>query len=128
MNTRIRAVKAVIFNELDEILLLQRNPKKSGQDNWDLPGGIVKPHEDEQNTLIREINEELGVKARIISQGEKWCFFRPQDGQWVDVQNYNCQIEGRILLSEEHIAFSWVNKSRIKEYPVKDDSFYDAIK
>lgn len=127
MDTRIKAVKAVIFNELDEILLLQRNLKKSGQDNWDLPGGIVKPGEDMENTLIREIKEELDVKARITNQGEKWCFFRPQDGQWVNVQNYNCQIEGNISLSEEHIDFRWVKKSDIKNYPVKDVSFYNAI-
>jgi len=123
-----KAVKAVITNELNEILLLQRNPKTADQDNWDFPGGLIEHGEDEKSALIRELDEELNVKINIISLGEKWQFFRPKDGQWVDVQNYNCKIsEGNIILSKEHIAYKWVEKSKIREYPVKDDSFYDAI-
>lgn len=35
MNIPTRAVKAVITNEVDEILLLQRNPQARSVDNWD---------------------------------------------------------------------------------------------
>lgn len=52
------AVKAMILNESNKILLLQRNPKLRGTDNWDLPGGLVEQGEDPEQALIREVKEE----------------------------------------------------------------------
>ena len=32
---------------------------------WDLPGGVVDPHESPAHALLRELREELGVDARV---------------------------------------------------------------
>lgn len=51
----------IITTTNNEILLVKRkfNPKK---DFWDLPGGFVNLNENLEESLIREIKEELGIK------------------------------------------------------------------
>ncbi len=128
-NIPTKALKAVITNDKDEILLLQRNPKTRKQDNWDLPGGLLEEGEDEKSALEREVKEELDVEIEIVNIGKVWNFFRPLDGKIVNVQNYVSKIvNGTIKLSDEHINYEWVNKKNINKYPVKDDSLFDALR
>ncbi len=128
MNIPIKAVKAVIINSKREILLLRRNLKIRERSSWDLPGGLIEKNEDEKNALKREVMEELGVEIKVIKVGKTWNFFRSLDEKWVSVQNYSCKIiNGTIFLSDEHIAYKWVNKKEVRKYPVKDKSFFNAI-
>jgi len=50
----------ILENEKDEILLVKRevNPNKG---YWDIPGGFVDLFENAENSLVREVNEELGI-------------------------------------------------------------------
>lgn len=129
MNLPKKAVKAVITNEQGAILLLQRNPATRGVDNWDLPGGLVENNEDEKAALIQEVQEELGVEILVVEPAGIWQFLRNKDNQIVKVQNYNCRIQsGEITLSDEHIAYQWINKKDLRKYPVKDESLYKSIK
>ena len=129
MNLPTKAVKAVITNEQGQILLLQRNPATRSVDNWDLPGGLVEDREDEQTALIREVQEELRVQIVIVESASTWQFLRSKDNQIVKVQNYNCRIKsGEITLSDEHIAYQWVDPKVLRKYPVKDESLYGAIR
>ncbi|MFP4524165.1 MAG: NUDIX domain-containing protein [Candidatus Woesearchaeota archaeon] len=122
-----RAVKAVIVKDY-EVLLLQRNPATRGVDNWDLPGGLVEEGEDEVESLLRELREELGVDAEVLERSGSWRFFRPKDGQWVEVWNYACRLlSDNIRLSDEHVGFDWVSPERLRSFPVKDASFYDVL-
>lgn len=58
-------VGAVIMNQQNEVLLLLR--KKSPEaDFWSIPGGTVEMFETIEDTIIREIKEELGVNIEII--------------------------------------------------------------
>ncbi len=55
-------VKALVFNEKGEVLLLRRGmtaPRRPGQ--WDFPGGFVDEHEDPGSAALRELAEEAGV-------------------------------------------------------------------
>lgn len=58
-------VGAVIVNEENEVLLLRRiKAPESGC--WTIPGGTVEFGERIEDTLIREIKEELGVDCEIV--------------------------------------------------------------
>ena len=48
-------IKAIIRNDENQILLLKN------KDYWDIPGGRVDQGEDIETTLLRELNEEIGV-------------------------------------------------------------------
>jgi len=56
---------AVLFeNDKQEIMLVRRkvDPKKG---YWDLPGGFMKPYESLEESVKREVNEELGVACEV---------------------------------------------------------------
>jgi 8-oxo-dGTP pyrophosphatase MutT (NUDIX family) len=75
MRTVIRQiVSAVIIAKDNKILMGQKDPKKGGvfSDCWHIPGGGIEENEDKIDTLIREINEEVGIdlsnkKIQLIS-------------------------------------------------------------
>lgn len=54
----------IIQNGKNEIMLVKRkvNPKKG---YWDLPGGFLQPNENLEQSVKREIKEELGVNVEM---------------------------------------------------------------
>ncbi|HPD18653.1 MAG: NUDIX hydrolase [Candidatus Goldbacteria bacterium] len=63
-NIRIRAA-AIILNRKKELLLV--NHQKNGRSYWLLPGGGVEYGETIENALKRELNEELSMEMKEIS-------------------------------------------------------------
>ncbi|MEI6140393.1 MAG: NUDIX domain-containing protein [Mariniphaga sp.] len=58
------AVACLIFNQEGK-LLLTRRAIEPGFGMLDLPGGFVEPMESAEEAVIREIEEELGVKVTL---------------------------------------------------------------
>ncbi|MEA4985832.1 MAG: NUDIX domain-containing protein [Paludibacter sp.] len=56
------AVGAFILNPKDELLVCVRANEPS-KGKWDLPGGFVDDHETAEQAIVREIQEELGMKV-----------------------------------------------------------------
>jgi 8-oxo-dGTP diphosphatase len=61
---RLKVVAAVIERD-GELLVSLRHPKGTRPSQWEFPGGKVEKGESEAEALIREIREELGVKASV---------------------------------------------------------------
>jgi RimJ/RimL family protein N-acetyltransferase/8-oxo-dGTP pyrophosphatase MutT (NUDIX family) len=57
--TKRLIAQGLIRNSANEILLCELTYKQE----WDLPGGVVDPHESPAHAVIREIREELQVEA-----------------------------------------------------------------
>lgn len=129
MNLPITAVKAIIEKD-GKILLLQRNPVLRGDDNWDLPGGLVEDLENEETTLIREIKEEIRYDIEIVKEAGEWQFLRNKDQKIVHVKNYIVRTIGEyqeLQLSEEHISYKWILPEDIINYRLKDISLSENI-
>jgi len=58
-------VGAVIINENNEILLLKRLVEPE-QGCWTIPGGTVEFGETVEEAIIREMEEEIGVKIEVV--------------------------------------------------------------
>lgn len=58
----IDAAGGLVFNELGELLVIDRLGK------WDLPKGKVEKHEKVEETALREIEEECGVRGLEIEK------------------------------------------------------------
>jgi len=55
---------AVIFFG-EKILAVQRNRSMSQPMKWEFPGGKLEPGESEEECIVREIREELGIEIEI---------------------------------------------------------------
>ena len=56
------------------ILIGQRKPRGRHALKWEFPGGKVEPGETARDALVRELREELGIKARIGDEFERYDF------------------------------------------------------
>ncbi|HEV3218867.1 MAG TPA: (deoxy)nucleoside triphosphate pyrophosphohydrolase [Candidatus Acidoferrales bacterium] len=61
----MKTVVAAIIVRDSRILICQRSRKGSFPLKWEFPGGKVEPGEDLQSALVRELYEELGIRATI---------------------------------------------------------------
>jgi len=109
--------KALIQNEKGDILVLKTNPQMlrgNAKAHWDLPGGRVQRGETPEQTLIREVQEETGVKALRVVKPLAMVLsniripLEPADVGLV-LAVYQCEIEpdAEIRLSKEHTDMGW---------------------
>ncbi|MFZ1012277.1 MAG: (deoxy)nucleoside triphosphate pyrophosphohydrolase, partial [Terracidiphilus sp.] len=61
----LRFVAAGLIVRGDEILICQRRPDQPMALQWEFPGGKIEHGEGPEQALARELNEELGIAARI---------------------------------------------------------------
>lgn len=64
MNQVLNLAGCIIKDKNGKILLLHRNTSKRTQ--WEVPGGKIDEGETAEQTAIREIEEELGVKVQTV--------------------------------------------------------------
>jgi 8-oxo-dGTP diphosphatase len=62
---KVDVVGAVILNEANEILCALRSQKMSLPGLWEFPGGKIEPNETPEESLIREIKEELNCTIKV---------------------------------------------------------------
>lgn len=107
-----RAVKLLVRNQSGEFLVLQRS---GAHPRWphrpDLPGGLIKSHENDTEALDRKIREEMDIilatenAVQIGYDAE----YEPGEGLMTRVL-YMLKIEQSnlpIKLSSEHEHFEW---------------------
>jgi 8-oxo-dGTP diphosphatase len=61
----LRFVVAALIVRGGEVLICQRRPDQPMGLQWEFPGGKIEPGESSEQALIRELDEELGIQARI---------------------------------------------------------------
>ncbi len=61
-------VVAAVIPRHHRFLLTQRLPGRHMAGRWEFPGGKVEPGEPPAVALARELNEELGVTPRLVSE------------------------------------------------------------
>lgn len=89
---------AILLNKDNKILLMHRNTKDLKQ--WELPGGKLEKDELPEQTVVRELKEELNIKVQII----KYIGFQEskENGIILKYHCYQCKIEsGAPELMEE---------------------------
>ncbi|MDF2648143.1 MAG: (deoxy)nucleoside triphosphate pyrophosphohydrolase [Paenibacillus sp.] len=64
---KIDVVGAVIFNTQNEVLCALRSQTMSLPGLWEFPGGKIEPNETPQESLVREIQEELNCSIQVCN-------------------------------------------------------------
>lgn len=113
------ALKGAIFNE-NKFLIIKRSIKARGEHgSWEFPGGRMEFGETPEETLGREVLEEVGLKVEIKKPLHTWSFFKDENTQIVGI-TYLCKaVSSEVILSEEHVDFAWITFEDIHNYNVK---------
>lgn len=120
----IIVASVALINSDNQILIAQRPKEKHLSGLWEFPGGKVEQNESPENTLIRELKEELNVN---INQK---CV-APLTFSEFDYKEFNlllllyvCRRWDGDPESMENNPIKWVKSNKLREYkmPPADDS------
>lgn len=119
---KVRVVCGVVFNKNSEILITQRGDKENYH-KWEFPGGKVKPQEELNDSIKRELFEELNILVDPIeiiftSEFEKF--------QLIFIE---CQLNSGQIKLNEHLNYSWVTQEELRKYDFLegDKAFIDYM-
>ena len=112
---QISVVAAVIEKE-GKILCVQRGPSSLDyiSHKWEFPGGKIEANETEQETIVREILEELHMNIEV---GEKLLAVEHSYPDFhLTMHTYRCVSKDQPTLTE-HLAYRWLS---LEELPSLD--------
>ena len=86
--------------------------KKRGIDDYISLGGTIEPGEREEDTLVREVREEIGCLATQIRHFETYEGLTHDGKKTLRLACYFCTIEGKITLNPQDAieGYAWVGK------------------
>ena len=64
--TTIKVSMGIILDSEGKILIAQRNLQKNFGGMWEFPGGKQEYNESPEQTLIRELKEELSIEVEVL--------------------------------------------------------------
>ena len=97
---------AVIRNEENEILVVQRGEATDHPFKWEFPGGKLAPEETEEECIIREIDEELSIGVVICGQLPEVEY--DYGHKQIKLIPFICDTLDELPFLSEHLAFRWV--------------------
>lgn len=112
------AVTSVVMNK-GKVLILKKSPKDwNYPSKWSFCSGYAKEFESAEETALREIKEETGLKGRILKKGK---IFETKDSKngkkWIVVP-FLCKVKSRnVRLDHENVEYRWISYKEIKKYP-----------
>ena len=116
---KILLVAACALIDADgRILLAQRPEGKSLAGLWEFPGGKVEPGETPEETLVRELEEELGIKTRIPCLAPLTFASHTYETFHLLMPLYVCRRFEGIATGREGQALKWVRPANLRDYPM----------
>lgn len=112
------AVTSVVMHR-GKVLILKKSPRDWNYPNkWSFCSGYSKEFESAEETALREIMEETGLKGKILRKGK---IFETKDSKnrkkWV-VAPFLCEVKSsNVKLDYENVGYRWIRHSELKKYP-----------
>ena len=116
---KILLVAAVALIDADgRVLLAQRPPGKMLAGLWEFPGGKVEPGETPEETIVREVREEIGVETKVACLAPLTFASHSYDDFHLLMPLYVCRRFTGIAAPREGQALKWVKPVRLRDYPM----------
>lgn len=115
----VEVVCALIENEDGKIFCCKRGPGRALEGFWEFPGGKVEENETHEETIIREIKEELkSIIDPIKYIGKSYYEYTnlaPYKDFSITMYAYRCKlISGKLELTE-HTDYRWATVEEMKK-------------
>jgi 8-oxo-dGTP diphosphatase len=111
-------VACALIDSDGRILLAQRPEGKSLAGLWEFPGGKVEPGETPEETLVRELYEELGIVTKIACLAPLSFASHSYENFHLLMPLYICRRYEGIPQGKEGQALKWVRPQALRDYPM----------
>jgi 8-oxo-dGTP diphosphatase len=100
------------------VLIAQRPPDKSMAGLWEFPGGKVESGERPEETVIRELHEELGITIKEPCLAPFTFASHAYPDFHLLMPLYVCRRWEGAVVAREHAALKWVKPRELVQYPM----------
>jgi 8-oxo-dGTP diphosphatase len=120
----INVTCAIIRNENNEILIVQRGESTDHPLKWEFPGGKLAKGETEEECIIREVKEELSMDIVICSrlQSVEYDYGHKQ----INLIPFSCDTLDELPVLSEHIAYKWVRANDLRSVDFSEADVFVA--
>ena len=116
---RLVLVAACALIDTDgRVLITQRPEGKPMAGLWEFPGGKVEAGETPEATLIRELNEELGIDTSASCLAPLTFASHAYENFHLLMPLYVCRRWKGIARGREGQALKWVRAAALRDYPM----------
>lgn len=106
----------IIFDK--KILCMQRGNSKYEytSNKFEFPGGKVEPNESRPEALMRELKEELGIKAKIADEDFALTVHHQYPDFEITMHCYYCRPASPEFTMKEHISYKWLSMAELHSF------------
>jgi 8-oxo-dGTP diphosphatase len=116
---RLLLVVAVALIDVDgRVLIAQRPEGKAMAGLWEFPGGKLEPGERPEETLIRELHEELGIEVKAACLAPLTFASHAYEDFHLLMPLYVCRRWTGDVRGREGQALKWVRPVKLRDYPM----------
>ena len=109
---------AALIDTDGRVLICKRPQGKQLAGLWEFPGGKVEPGETPEQCLIRELDEELGIKATHACLAPFVFASHAYDSFHLLMPLYLCRRWSGVVTAREHAGLAWVKPNKLSDYPM----------
>lgn len=111
----LRVVAALMEHE-GRLLICQRRKGAAFELKWEFPGGKVKPGESAEAALQRELEEELGVKARIGAEVYRTRHQYRETGREIELRFFAARASAPAMRNRVFEKVLWAQRESLGAY------------
>ena len=100
------------------VLLAQRPPGKTLAGLWEFPGGKMEPGERPETTLIRELQEEIGITVAEPCLAPLTFASHAYETFHLLMPLYVCRRWEGQAIAREGQTLAWVRPQKLRDYPM----------
>ena len=116
--TIVLVVACALIDTDGRVLISQRPEGKAMAGLWEFPGGKVEPGETPEETLVRELREELDIDTQAACLAPLTFASHAYESFHLLMPLYLCRRWSGVVVKREHAALAWVKPNALSDYPM----------